>query len=135
MIPKKIYCISCDCENEFGLRLVEKHFDIRGVSIQAKIVEAYCKNCNNPVFVYDVEKENQKIITDAYKKNVGLLTSFEIEQIRKRFGLSQKQLSNIIKCGEKNIARYENGAIQDRTINLLLILVRDHPEYFKLKEK
>lgn len=135
MIPKRIYCINCDCENEFGLRLIKKHFDIRGVSIQVEIVEAYCKNCNNYVFVYDVEKENQKIITDAYKKNAGLLTSFEIEQIRNRFGLSQKQLSNIIKCGEKNIARYENGAIQDRTINLLLVLVRDHPEYFKLKEK
>ena len=130
---EKVFCIHCDKENEFYTKEVIKDVIVKEVSCKVKVTECYCRNCGKSVFVYSVEKENQKIVFDTYKKKMGLLTSDEIISIRKKYGLTQKGLAKVICCGEKNIARYENGAIQDNCINLLLKTVDAHPEIFGLK--
>ena len=132
---EKIFCIHCDKENEYYTKEVTKIVMVRGVSCEVKIKECYCCGCNSSVFVYLIEKENQRIIFDVYKKKMGLMTAQEIIDLRKKYGLSQKRLAQLIYCGEKNIARYENGAIQDKSINLLLKMVDLNPEYFGLKNK
>ena len=63
------------------------------------------------------------------------MTSSEIIEIRNKYGLSQSKLAKLIKCGEKNIARYEKGAIQDASIDLLIRMVDLLPNYFGLVEK
>lgn len=130
----KIYCINCDCERDYTVKKTIKTFNVKGEKVKACVKEAYCKECGEPVFVYEIEKENQTIVYDTYKRKKNLLTSEDIINLRKKYGLSQRQLATIIKCGEKNIARYENGAIQDQTINLLLVLVQSFPEHFGLVE-
>lgn len=48
--------------------------------------------------------------------------------------MSQRDLANFIQCGEKNIARYERGAIQDRVFDYLIRLVDNNEVYKQMKK-
>ena len=93
------------------------------MSFEVEIKEAYCVYCGNQVFPDKVAKQNDLIIYDEYRRLNGLLTSDEIKAIRRKRGLSQTDLAKLICCGEKNIARYETGTIQDKAFDLLIRLV------------
>ena len=127
---KQVFCINCNEEKSYHVIESIKEFVVRDTVVEAKVYECFCDTCGHKLFVYEYEKKNQINIYDDYKQKMGLMTSIELIELRKKYGLSQRALANIIKCGEKNIARYENGAIQDQSINLLLNLVDKVPEQF-----
>ena len=131
----KAYCLVCDKEVKFIIKNENEQCRIRGVDILYSALKAYCPVCNKDLFVSEFEKINRINRFDEYKKQNGLLTSQDIIAIRNKYGLSQTKLANVIMCGEKNIARYETGTIQDRHIDLLLRILDEHPEYFGLKIK
>ena len=135
MSKNKLYCLNCDKDVLFDIVEVQETHIIKGTKINVLTKHAICKECGSTIFNYQLEKQNQIIISDTYKAQVNLLTSKEIISIRQKYNLSQVELARIIKCGEKNIARYENGAIQDASIDLLIRLVDKIPAYFGLVEK
>ncbi len=101
-----------------------KH-NVLGKEVTAKTYDLVCENCGNLLSSHDIEHENEIIVYDAYKKIVGLLTSFEIKAIRSKRKWSQRQLAKFLDIGEKDITRYENGAIQTRSIDNMIRLVDD----------
>ena len=117
---KLVYCLECDHEVEYIQKDELEECKIKSVTISYVAHKAYCSKCNHPLFVYELEKVNQINRFDEYKRKRNLLTSQEIIAIRKKYGLSQTKLARLIKCGAKNIARYELGAIQDSSIDLLI---------------
>ena len=60
---------------------------------------------------------------DIYRKEKGLLTSKEIKQIRKKYGLTQVEFSFLLGLGEVTITRYEKKLIQDETYDRIMRLV------------
>ena len=71
--------------------------------------------------------ENLLRARDAYRIKHSLLTSSEIVEIRKKYGLSQKELSNLLGWGDVTVARYETKLIQDETSDNLLRMVASNP--------
>lgn len=130
---KSAYCLYCDCDVNYYIDETIEEKNVKGQKVLVPIKHAFCANCGNPVFVYELEKENQIKTYDAYKQRKGLLTSEEIVAIRKKYKLSQTKLARLIKVGDKNIARYESGAIQDSSIDLLIRLLDEVPKMFGLK--
>ena len=49
----------------------------------------------------------------------------EIKKIREQYGLSQRSFSKLLNWGDKTIFRYENGSIQDKAHNSLLLFLKD----------
>ena len=82
---EKIFCIHCDKENEYYTKEVTKTIMVRGEPCKVEIKKCFCCECNSNVFVYSVERENQKIIFDAYKRKKGLMTGQEIINLRKKW--------------------------------------------------
>jgi len=64
---------------------------------------------------------------NAYRINKNLLTSDEIVSIRKRYKLSQKELSNLLGWGDITVSRYETKLIQDETYDGILRMVGRNP--------
>lgn len=56
----------------------------------------------------------------------------EIKQIRLQYGITQVGFSKILGFGDKTIARYENGALQDTAPNNLILLMKDEKNFIKL---
>ncbi len=114
---KYAYCEKCDNDVEFKVIEETRRGNLKGVSFNYIFKKAVCKRCGEQVFPVSIGKENYIAFTDGYKSAVGLLTSKEIIQIRKELKLSQTAMAKKISCGEKNIARYEMGAIQLQSID------------------
>ena len=64
------------------------------------------------IFDRNIEIENDARLYDIYKKQMNLLTSEEIKNIRKKYDMNQKEFALSIGVGEITIHRFENGSIQ-----------------------
>ena len=113
----KAYCELCDDDVDFDVTIEERDGEVKGTKIKYRYFKAVCKNCGHQVFPSFLAKRNIISMFDAYKEKVGLLTSQDIIDIRKSLGLTQVQFAKRLGCGEKTIARYENGAIQDKMVD------------------
>ena len=102
---------------------------VAGVKVTAPSFHLVCKKCGAWLSSNEVERENDISIYDAYKKKVGLLTTYEIKEIRAKRGMSQRQLAKFLDIGEKDITRYENGSVQTRSIDNMIRLVGDDAAY------
>lgn len=126
---KYAYCESCDKDVRFNIIEEEIQSEFRGTKYTFLYKKAVCKHCGEHVYPVSVGRENELTERDAYKKAAGLLTSKEIIEIRKKLGLTQEGLANLIGCGAKNIARYENGLFQIKTIdNAIRALAKEKDE-------
>jgi putative zinc finger/helix-turn-helix YgiT family protein len=69
-------------------------------------------------------EEAVELIETTKARYMGLLLPDEIKALRRRFGLTQKQMAELLQAGEKSYTRWENGnARPSRMVNLLLRLL------------
>lgn len=65
-------------------------------------------------------------IEQTQARHMGLISPAELKMIRQRFGLTQRQLGNLLQVGEKSYTRWETGrARPSRSLNVLLCALRD----------
>ena len=134
---KKAYCNSCDKDVNYILKEEIQNATIDGITFPYVFTQAYCKKCGEPVWPHSVSKLNDISLYDEYKKRVGLLTSKEIIEIRKKLGLTQEGLAREMGCGLKTITRYENGGVQDKAFDnhiRCLEEIYDLKQFIKTKE-
>lgn len=74
--------------------------------------------------VYDrsLEKSNENSLFDNYKRDKKLLTSTEVKNIRKKYGLTQKEYALAIGVGEVTVHRFEKGSIQTEGVDFVMKL-------------
>ena len=77
------------------------------------------------VFDRNIEIENDIRLYDIYKKQMNLLTSSEIKNIRKKYDMNQKEFALSIGVGEITIHRFENGSIQTESVDSIIRLSED----------
>lgn len=77
------------------------------------------------VFDRNIEIENDVRLYDIYKKQMNLLTSSEIKNIRKKYDMNQKEFALSIGVGEITIHRFENGSIQTESVDSIIRLSED----------
>lgn len=103
--------------------------NVLGEYLDVKIFELISKKDGEILTNMDLQNLNAKLTFDAYKKKNGLLTTQEIINIRKKRGWSQEKMAKFLDIGLKDIARYENGAIQTKAIDNMIRLV-DNDQIF-----
>lgn len=66
------------------------------------------------------------MLDKAKARHMGLLTPEQIKALRKRLGLTQPQISELLQIGEKTWTRWETGRERpSRSINVLLFALND----------
>ncbi len=117
-------------EDEKGVVIEIVHrTNVLGQYLDVKIFELISKKDGEILTNMDLQNLNAKLTFDAYKKKNGLLTTQEIINIRKKRGWSQEKMAKFLDIGLKDIARYENGAIQTKAIDNMIRLV-DNDQIF-----
>lgn len=79
-----------------------------------------------------LQRYNDKHWGELYKTKNNLLTADQLKNIREKRHLTQEGLAKFLEIGKKDIARYENGAIQTRVIDLLLRLIDDDASFVQM---
>lgn len=106
---------------------VTTHF--KGQEITYPATYEYCSRTNEYSETEQMLDTNDLSLKDAYRKQVGLLTSSEITNIRAKYGFSQADFSILLGWGEKTITRYEGHQIQTSANDEILKRLRDDPEW------
>lgn len=121
----------------------EVTYEVKGTSIIFLEKILIDKATGEEIFDSKLEQENDVRLYNEYRKINGLFLPEEIKEVRKKFGVTQVVFSKALGLGDKTIARYENGSLQDISQNNLIKAVSDRPVYFlellrdckKLKEE
>jgi len=119
------YCDECGKEVETNIITKKEVYDVCGEAIQADAQVLVCAECGEEF--YSEELDNATLITvyNEYRRRHKLLLPKEIKKIREQYGLSQRSFAKLLNWGDKTICRYENGSIQDKAHNSLLLFLRE----------
>lgn len=112
------------CEATRGVRAIKatEQFDIRGVTIPVDVEYLKCETCEAD---FDAPGVTDPLVTAfrEYRSRKGFVQPEEIHEFRKRFGLTQYELSRLLGWGATTLSRYENGALQDEAHDCALHMI------------
>lgn len=127
---EKKLCLICMEEHEVDIVKVIDTEIFKGEEVNFSATYEYCSNADEYLETEEMIKSNSLAMKDAYREKVGLLTSKEIITIREKYGISQKDFSEILDWGKATITRYENNQIQDRAHDDVLRKIDSDPKWF-----
>lgn len=112
-----------NCPNEHGkmiLKTKPKEVTFRNKRIKYPAKHYVCPKCGIEVDDIALAAENQRKISDAYRKAANLLTGDEIVRGRKKLKWSQDQLAKAMNVGIASVKRWETGQIQTKPMDDIL---------------
>lgn len=131
----KKFCPVCGKEQETEVIEKEEVSTVRGDEIKALARIRVCSVCGEELFDEELEEENIQRVYDIYRKKHGILSPEEVRIIRESYGLSQRAFAKLLGIGEASIARYETGALPEKSLSNMIMLLKDPKNMEKLLEK
>lgn len=136
----RTYCPYCRKEEEY---YIEKRIfkEYKGVEVNIEQNVPICNTCKNELVINSIENENLRKIYEKYREIKNIIKVSEIINLRKKYNISQRELTAILDFGKMTINRYENGAIPSKThSDYLRVIINDENEFINkakeaLKEK
>lgn len=124
-----VECPICGQVHEIEKRHRKDTLVIKKELVEYDLTYLFCCNADEEECEFaDGKMINENLLNarNAYRVKHNLLTSTEIVELRKKYGLSQVELARLLGWGEATISRYESSAIQDDSYDMLLRLIRDN---------
>ena len=119
------YCEVCEREVETKMITRNQVFNVCGEDIEIAAQVMVCAECGEELFNEELDSATLINAYNEYRRRHKLLLPEEIRKIREQYGLSQRSFAKLLNWGDKTIRRYENGAVQDRAHNSLLLFLRE----------
>jgi len=110
----KVYCPYCKKEVNYKVEKREVK-EFKGIDIDTFEQVAMCNECNNDLYVNNLENENNKRIYEAYREKTDIIKPQDIIELRERYSISQRELTVILGFGKMTINRYERGGIPTKS--------------------
>lgn len=119
------YCDECRKEVETKIITKRETYDVCGEAIEVDAKVLVCSDCGDEF--YSEELDNATLVSayNEYRRRHKLLFPEDIKKIREQYDLSQRSFAKLLNWGDKTICRYENGSIQDKAHNSLLLFLRE----------
>ena len=115
------FCEECGKEVETRVVTKQESYSVCGENIEVDAEVLICAECGEEFFCEELDGKTLNNAYDKYRRKHKLLFPKEIKDIREQYGLSQRGFAKLLNWGDKTIYRYENGSIQDKAHNSLLI--------------
>ena len=121
----KRYCEECGKEVKLIITKKKEVYKVCGESVEVDANILTCAECGEEFF--DEELDNKTLIKayNLYREKHKLLLPEEIKNIREQYGMSQRSFAKLLNWGDKTIYRYENGSLQDKAHNSILLFLRE----------
>ena len=130
----KRICPNCEKETDVLEVKTKDSITVRNEAIEVDVEYFKCSECKEEfenTRDFDALEEAYKI----YRCRHDMLQPEEIKEWRKRYGLTQKELGQILSWGGATLNRYENGALQSEAHEKFLRLAMEPHNLIKLIEE
>jgi len=125
-------CPNCEKISELEHIITTEELNIRGELITVKVEYYKCTECGEEFEDPGSKDDPLDRAYREYRRKHGMIQPEEIREIRKRYGLTQQELSKLIGWGGATLSRYENGALQDEAHDRILQLIKNPENLHKL---
>ena len=119
------YCEQCGKETETKVVSKRESYNVCGELIEVDAQVLVCSECGEEFFCEELDNATLVSAYNEYRRKHKLLLPEEIRKIREQYGLSQRSFAKLLNWGDKTICRYENGSIQDKAHNSILLFLRE----------
>ena len=119
------YCEECEKEVETKIITKKENYKVCGEQIEVAAQILVCEECGEELFCEKLDSATLVNAYNEYRRKHKLLLPEEIKKIREQYGLSQRNFAKLLNWGDKTICRYENGYIQDKAHNSILLFLRE----------
>lgn len=128
----KTFCHECNKEVEYKI-IQETIKEYNGYKVDIVQNIAICNNCNEKIYISELENDNLKRLYEKYRKLAGLVIPEEIIKFREKYNISQRELVSILDWGKMTINRYERGSLPNQSHSDILKLIIKDEKYFREK--
>lgn len=131
----KVYCPYCKKEVNYTIEKREVK-EFRGIEINTYENVAICKKCNQDLYINEIENENNERIYEIYRNKANIIKPEDIINLRKKYNISQRELTSILDFGKMTINRYERGGVPTKSqSDYIKLLIENNNEFIeKVKE-
>lgn len=119
------YCEACGKEVETKVITKKETYNVCGENIEVDAHVLVCAECGEEFYSEELDSDTLVRAYNEYRRRHKLLFPEEIKKIREQYELSQRSFAKLLNWGDKTICRYENGSIQDKAHNSLLLFLRE----------
>lgn len=128
----KYICLVCGKESQREEVKRTEEFDVKGEKITVESVYLKCNKCGTEFEDLNSSYDPYNIAYEEYRNRKGMVHPTQIIEFRKKYGLTQKELSDLLGFGDVTLSRYENGALQDEVHDKLLRLAMEPANLIEL---
>ena len=131
----RVYCPYCKKEVEYKIEKKDVK-EFRGIEINNYENVAICKECHRDLYVNEIEEENNERIYELYREKANIIKPQDIVYLRKKYDISQRELTSILEYGKMTINRYERGGVPTKSQSDYIKLLIENDDKFieKVKE-
>lgn len=119
----KGFCPSCEKESELTRIQRVENINVKGEIIPVEVDFFVCAECGEEFDNPDPAYDPLRIAYQEFRRRKGMVQPEQIRTFREKYGLTQRELSDLLGFGGATLSRYENGALQDETHDTILRLV------------
>ena len=128
----KHYCPFCRKDVEYKIEK-RKISEFKGVEIDSYESVAVCNICNQDLYIDEIEIENNQRIYKAYRKKANIISPKDIIGLRKKYNISQRELTAILGFGKMTINRYERGGVPTKSqSDYIKLLIENDNKFVEL---
>ncbi len=121
----KVYCPYC--KKEVKYRIEKRNIkEFKGIEVNTFENVAICNECNEDLYVNEIENENNERIFKIYRKIANIITPQDIVNLRNKYDISQRELTAILGFGKMTINRYERGGLPSKSQSDYIRLLIDN---------
>lgn len=131
----RVYCPYCKKEVEYKIEKRDLK-EFRGIEINTFENIAICNECNQDLYVNEIENENNERVYQIYREKANIINAEDIIKLREKYDISQRELTSILGFGKMTINRYERGGLPTKSQSDYIKLLIENDDKFieKVKE-
>ncbi len=130
----RVYCPYCKKEVEYKIEKKDLK-EFRGIEVNTFENIAICNECNQDLYVNEIEDENNERIYQIYREKANIIKPEDIIKLREKYDISQRELTSILGFGKMTINRYERGGLPTKSQSDYIKLLIKNDDKFIEKAK
>ena len=126
-------CIICDGKTKLTKEQREIEFKKQTYLVNFSFYK--CLECGETFTDTNLDEQNVSQIYNQYREKFKILFPDEIVQIREKYGLSKRKMSQILGWGDNTYGLYEKGAVPNESHSNLLEIIKEPNNFLEIVSK